>query len=173
MRSCPFSIIAPLYWHSTLRAAAELQRANALVSHWRPGRDSERNPGRNSEWNLERNSLLSALESGSQSWLSEKCCLSPASWWQSFMETVANGSIQRMETKMNNFCCQNTAYLESVDPLETGRFSKCDSLLDSKELSKQLLDCFTDEELWTSGGGTETTLNIGFDGKFTTNNSKH
>lgn len=42
----------------------------------------------------------------------------------SFKESVANGSIQRMEAKMNNFCCQNTAYLEAVDPLETGRFSK-------------------------------------------------
>lgn len=70
----------------------------------------------------------------------------------SFKGNVANGSIQRMETKKNNFYCQNTAYLEAMDPSETRRFSKWDSSLDLKELPKQLPDCFTDEELWTSRG---------------------
>lgn len=70
----------------------------------------------------------------------------------SLKERVINGSNQRMETKMNNLCCQHTAYLKAVDPSEMRRFSKWDSLLDSEGLSKQLPDYFTEEGPWTSQG---------------------
>lgn len=162
MRPCAFSNCPSVLAQHTERSS-RLQRANALVSHWIPGGIQR---GIQSGVHCSQHQRVAASHGSVQN-------ASPASWWQSCMETVANGSIQRMETKVNNFCCQNTAYLEAVDPLETGRFSKWDSLLDSKEFWKQLLDCSIDEKLWTSGGGTKTTLNTGFDGKFTTNNSKH